>query len=550
MADAGGADAPRLDAARPDAPGTIDAPSPSDDTPILDTPTAMADAPSLDAPSTTDDVPVAIDAPVLFDTPVVMIDAPVVDAPPMTPDAPRPDAPRVDAPLPMCGMVGQVGGHCRTNMCTGVLRCQTEVLAMGGAVFTVRAGFGIEQGEPDPSAPGFYLEDLTPAATSDVPLPMATGSLCTQDCDAAAAVDPCGTCATCAQDIGTVGVLTTDLLYAAGTAPFAETGWCRADCAFDPAVSGAECPTGHTCSPSSRVCVESCVSSNECRFTFEETREGLFVTVIDATGATCGASGRCEWTHAGTESVGDLCDRNSDCTEDVGVCLRGGTCGEYDCATAVDTTIDSVCDGGRGICLGNGGHGASICVDGCSVEDDCNPGSTCIPLGGGMTAGPFRGYCLGICDEVRNDPDGTGPLIAADDVLWACRTGEACDQAAPTAGNLDPTGTCRPPCTVDGDCTGPAERCDTTLGFCRVPDQVCDAVDLTADCFLGQVCDLLAFPENLGLCVEPCTGDPDCAVGDRCLTTGGRRVCRTPCAAGCTTGEVCQAGYCEQMTVP
>ena len=47
------------------------------------------------------------------------------------------------------------------------------------------------------------------------------------------------------------------------------------------------------------------------------------------------------------------------------------------------------------------------------------------------------------------------------------------------------------------------------------------------------MCDLLAFPENLGLCVAPCAVDADCTTtGDVCVTTGGRNVCRQPCTTG------------------
>jgi len=88
-----------------------------------------------------------------------------------------------------------------------------------------------------------------------------------------------------------------------------------------------------------------------------------------------------------------------------------------------------------------------------------------------------------------------------------------------------------------------------TFGFCRVPDQVCSPDALDADCFLDQVCDLLGFEGNLGLCVDACTVDGDCATGDVCDTARG--VCRTPCtgtgAGVCTAPAArCQAGYCEQ----
>ena len=74
-------------------------------------------------------------------------------------------------------------------------------------------------------------------------------------------------------------------------------------------------------------------------------------------------------------------------------------------------------------------------------------------------------------------------MTAVDDVLYQCQTGEQCDNADPTATNLDPTGDCRVPCAMASDCTDrtPDEGnyCDIVagtspaFGFCRWLDQVC-----------------------------------------------------------------------------
>ena len=496
---------------------------------------------------------------------------------------PRPEV----GPTP-CGSVGSVGGHCRGGasgtcgtgfMCMNEIRDRTTM-----AMLTARSAFGIEQGASLDPDTGFYEEVPTAAAVpaDDVPLPIATGTLCTALCDASATTDTtCGMCATCSTDVGTTGLLLTWLFYAEADRPFDDaTGWCRADCTFDPNAAGAGCPgatsptamDAHTCSPASNVCVEGCISDNECRFSFEETREGLFVSVIDDTStAVCNpTTHRCDWTTTATETTGDPCETASDCTSDVGLCLNGGTCGEYGCGTAPDTMMGTfVCDGGRGVCLGNGGNNASICVAGCTTAADCNEGNACVPLGGGMTAGTFTGYCLGICDTDPTDPDGTGPMTVADDGLIVCGAGYQCDNGTVTADNLDPAGDCRVPCTTSADCTArtPDEGnyCDIVedsspaYGFCRWLDQVCNYQDLSADCYGGQVCDLLAFPENLGLCVAPCTdasGTNPCTGGDVCVTASGRNVCRQPCTTGgpaCPTGEICQGTapnqFCEQLTM-
>lgn len=484
------------------------------------------------------------------------------------PDTPVPDVPRPDAPI-TCGSLGTLGGHCRVDAC-GDGDCQPEILR-AGVPLSLRTAFGFEQAGALDVATGFYLA-VPPAMADparDVPLPIASGSLCTTRCDARTPAAGCGSCATCVDEVGTRGVLGTALLDM--TPAFGDdTGWCRADCTFDAATAGAACPApgtdgrgGHTCSPASNVCVEGCISDNECRFSIATTREGLAVAVVDdSIAATCDpVTRRCEWTRADATSVGDPCERSSDCAEDVGVCLNGGTCAEYECARAADTTADMRCDGGAGVCLNNGGNGASICVAGCTEPDDCNPGNTCIPFDGGTTAGPFTGYCVGICDARLDDPDGAGPLTTADDELWACPTGSSCDDPGPSPDDLDPVGRCRPTCTVDADCTtatpDDGDHCEIVAGsspaygFCRWTSQVCDHLDLSNDCYAGQVCDLLAWPENLGLCVDACSVDGDCDTGETCITAGGRNVCRTACVTGgtpCGAGMACQMGLCEQLT--
>jgi hypothetical protein len=344
------------------------------------------------------------------------------------------------------------------------------------------------------------------------------------------------------------------------------TGWCRADCEFDPATNGG-CPTGYTCSASGNVCVEACQSDTECQFSFEAQRDGTVVTVLDPTRGTCNTTtGRCDWTPTGTPHVGDPCEDSSDCAGGIGVCINGGTCATYTCPD-VEAAPSFNCDleGGmrNGLCLGNGDNFGSICIAGCNTADDCNPGNACLPLG--ATAGRFTGYCLGICDTVMSpaDPGPDGMMGTADDIadeIWNCGHGEECDMDPVTADDPDPTGTCRPPCTMATEATvcdtDMGERCEmlpspATFGFCRVPDQVCGNETLDADCHLGQVCDLLAFDGNAGLCVDRCEMDTDCDAGDTCDTARG--VCRTPCTGTgmgvCTPmTEVCRTGYCEQNT--
>jgi hypothetical protein len=482
-----------------------------------------------------------------------------------------PDAPRADTGAATCGSTGQVGGHCRDGMCAATLTCTEEFMFTGGD--SLRNIFDIPPGEEDPENPGFFRATDPVDMADDVSFQAFTGSLCSALCNTelefdetatSGELDTCGPCAACTTQINQLG-LAPSYIFLANTAagrPFGEnTGFCRANCTFNPDTNGG-CPTGYTCDPGSLVCVEACESNNECSFELQATRQGELVTILDPENGTCNlTTGRCE-SGTGTTSTGMACEGSGDCSEDVGVCLRGGVCGEYNCGFASDTSMtDGTCDGGAGICLGAGADNATLCYPGCDSPMDCVPGATCLPLttGSGMPVDPigpmgFTGVCLGICDTVPSDPDGSGPLTAADDDMIQCRPDEGCDMPLPTDDDEDPVGNCRPTCDADADCTteNAASRCDIPMGestgFCRIPDQICNE---TEDCILDQVCDQLAWEGNLGLCIAACDDNADCTSGDECDTERG--VCRTPCGTGlpdCVADvEVCQANYCEQLTM-
>lgn len=325
-----------------------------------------------------------------------------------------------------CGTRGVIGGTCDEGAC-GVATCQREVL-VDGARATL-ASLGVPVGEPDPDHPGFYRARATPDASDEVPVPIASGSLCTRRCDTTADEDACGVSATCSTEVGTLGFFRTPTLEP--DPPFGDaTGWCRADCSFDPATRGG-CIGTQTCSPASRVCVDGCVADVECQTTIVTTWDGARVSVRDTSAATCDAvTGRCRWTHDGEHSVGDACDDRTDCTADFGVCLNG-TCGELDCANASDTGADSGCDGGRGVCVATPTRGGSVCIAGCSTLDDCRAPSVCVPFATGTVVGGFTGYCAPRCDTVSS---------FADDVLVACRSTEVCDMPGRRSRRRIPTG--------------------------------------------------------------------------------------------------------------
>ena len=383
-----------------------------------------------------------------------------------------------------CGSVGGVGGNCRGAMdgiggtCPAGAACESEHFAdlATRTPPTFESALGVPIGEPDPDHPGFFRVAASPDPSQSLPIAIATGSLCTTVCDAAATFDSCGTCSSCTSSIGMRGVIRVPDLYGPAELPFGETtGWCRADCTFDPTSRDLNCPDGHTCSPDENVCVEGCRSDAECQAMIVPTWDGGRVSVIDPLAGTCDPSTlRCRWTRAATETVGDACVRDADCTEHVGRCLPGGMCAEVGCATASDTLpTTGVCDGGRGVCFANdGSNDASTCVAGCVRHEDCEPTNICVPLPDGATAGAFTGYCVAVCDTVASDPDGAGPLTDADDVLYPCRATERCDVPAATGETQDPDGTCRPPCSTDADCAPPA-RCELSASaggtVCRMP---------------------------------------------------------------------------------
>ncbi len=498
---------------------------------------------------------------------VIMVDVtPGTDTGTPPPDAGMRDTPDAFVTPATCGDNGQVGGHCRApdNACTAGYPCQDEIVPGE----SVRSIFGIEQGEPDPANPGYFREVTTPNPANDIPLAIATGGLCTAQCDGrigpptmAGAPDlDCTDCSSCSATIGQLGLFGTTSIFGTMGMYGDNTGMCRADCIFNPATNGG-CPSGYTCSAGENVCIEACSTDAECQFDLELTRQGLAVTTLDPANGTCNATtGRCDWTPTGEPHVGDVCESSRDCAADVGLCLRGGTCAELQCnVMGSDTeagTFNCDLEGGtrNGICLGFGGNNGAICIQGCNAAADCNPGNTCIPLG--TTAGRFMGYCLGICDIELNDPDGSGPLTTDDDEIFLCQAAERCDVAPSTPEEPDPSGTCRATCTDDGDCdAGLDERCEmvegTTpaYGFCRVPDQVCSPDGGDSDCYFDQVCDLLGVEGRLGLCVDACADDGDCDAGDECQVDRG--VCRTPCDSGNPCSDIaftCVAGLCEQAS--
>lgn len=478
-------------------------------------------------------------------------------------DAGTADTGTADAEPPgTCGDPGRTGGPCRRGACLDRLTCLEELTVMG-APLTARNGFGWGQAMADDDAnPTRWTTITPPSPANDVPIPFVPGSMCTQQCNDAAATDSCGSCAKCSQQLGEDGlglpawifIATADRMF--GT----DTGFCRAHCNFAIDTNGG-CPTGYTCDAFTNLCLEGCVNTNQCNAALIVTEELEYATwVIPTAGQTCDmTTRRCDWDGPADAHVGDACERQADCTSDIGVCLRGGTCAETQCnntAIAPDTEMGGICDGGRGICLGTGGNMGAVCVEGCTTSMDCNPGNACIPLldssGGPVTVGSFSGYCLGICDTV---------FSGGTDVTFNCRTGEQCDMPEPTADDMDPNGVCRETCDPAGTPTGcdADEICEQAgteaYGFCRPQGNIC--YDSTG-CYGTQICNNVLGAPTFGRCVDPCdvaAVPPDCTAPAVCVDSGTLMgLCAEPCTSPttCGMGRTCQipagmtAGYCVE----
>ncbi len=457
----------------------------------------------------------------------------------------------------LCGGPGQVGGNCARGMCTSGLQCMSFPDGL-----TARENLYIPQAVAnDPRNPRSFTPILDPIRDDDIPLVFATGSLCTGQCNVSAPVDMCGSCAKCFNRMGSDPLgLFVGIYIPREEHRFAsdDVGICRAHCTFDPFGPG-DCPGGHTCDPATNLCVESCISDSQCQSALVITEDGNHGTWrIPSAEAFCNSTtGRCDWDAPPNAHVGDACGDMSDCTEGMGACLRGGTCGEFQCnrpSLAPDSS-DGVCDGNRGVCLGTGANDSAICIQGCNTSNDCLPGNSCNRLidedGTPRTAGSFSGFCFGTCDTVNS-----GMINGLPDQLSDCRSGEACDMPPEVAGT-DPNGTCRPTCNPSGPnpcrsgetCVGVSGR---SYGFCRKLDDFC-VRDGAQDCYAGRICDNATGTSTLGRCVTPCTSSAQCTTGV-CVTTAGHRLrglCAEPCtSASCGTGRVCEftagtsSGYC------
>jgi hypothetical protein len=370
----------------------------------------------------------------------------------------------------------------------------------------------------------------------------------------------------------------------------ADTGICRLDCTFDPATRGAECPDeAFTCDRFGGVCIEACTSDNECNTAYGATYDGELVTLVNHMHADhCNmTTGRCEPVDMGTAAavVGTHCESAADCAPTKGICLNGGHCAEFGCATP-----GAVCGGTAsaplGICLNVNGtsHSQALCLQGCTTANDCGAGNVCAGLmdaaGNPGMIGPFGGYCIGVCDSDSaciasesctdyNTIDATSGAVTANNGRCVPRctdvgsvgTGGANSCATDEWCSPDATNTAGTPCQSMADCASHAPFTMCSFGVCRssVPTfgqctplgAFCGDSNSNhllphqGDCATTQVCDeTLATPHSDtgavdrevfgdGHCTNPCTTTADCTgypTGSVCVTTGAYAgLCRVPC---------------------
>jgi hypothetical protein len=162
-------------------------------------------------------------------------------------------------------------------------------------------------------------------------------------------------------------------------------------------------------------------------------------------------------------------------------CVSDASCGDLGCLLPEETGVP---------------HG--LCTANCLEDADCPDGGVC------LSDGIEEGICLEGCTP---GPVGIGELKCHDRPDMTCTylylpTGEAC--------------------TVDADCPGADELCDTE-GECRSPSTACfPQCGNNGDCPTGMFCD----PDG-GACVEEePTGDPD---GVACDPEAAEETCLGRC---------------------
>lgn len=502
--------------------------------------------------------------------PIEVVDGGPIDAAPDD-DVGR-DASTPPGPDAACGSgTGQIGDHCRSGA-TAACASGSDCIDLSARSHDVESVFGYRQGGDDDVAhPGYPLARDVVDPLASAPFNAAAGTLCAAQCDASLRTDPCGACTSCETTLTQMPLVAAfggaRVLFGTAAAYGASTGVCRLDCTWSPTSRGDECPSEMACDAFGSVCIEACTTDNECNTNYGVTYEGEVVTVLDtAHPRACNpTTGRCEDVGTTGASVGDACESSDACAPGTGVCLAGGRCAEFGCASP-DTSA-STCASGAGVCLSvnQTSHPQTLCLQGCAASSDCGAGNVCTPFGGGFAIGAFTGYCLGICH--------------ADD---ECIGSEACTDGTTvdaTGATVATPGQCVPRCTGVGEVGAASGGCDATemcvadhagaaYGHCAPADHFCGEPDTRSlpaadpECATGWVCDelLAGLPAQHelvadGHCTPACASDADCTGATTCVLAGALAgLCRDACTSDtdCTAPRVCDTtlGACVEAAPP
>lgn len=328
------------------------------------------------------------------------------------------------------------------------------------------------------------------------------------------------------------------------------------------------CASGF-CDPAGNLC--QCNEDTDCPGGFS-CDVGLTPNQCVPTGCGDGSEGVGEGCDDGNLNNGDGC--NAQCLKELGQpCTTGPVCASGFCDAMICACNENVDCPGVQLCNtsanpnacvnpGCGNHVLELnegCDDGNTVSNDGCTSACLLELGEACTASSAcaSGACAAIdaicvCDENADCPTGTPVCkLAADPnlcVVAGCgngvlEMGEACDDDNTTNGDG-----CNGGCLLEigQSCPGGSNTCAS--GFCDPVGTVC-ACDTNADCFMGQLCNLLAAPN---LCVNPGCGNGVVESSEACddnnMTDGDgcTGACLLEMGRSCPGGSMtCASGFCD-----
>ncbi|MBI5548694.1 MAG: hypothetical protein HY901_32840 [Deltaproteobacteria bacterium] len=202
--------------------------------------------------------------------------------------------------------------------------------------------------------------------------------------------------------------------------------------------------------------------------------------------------------------------------------LGDGVCGKA-CATDLDC--------GEARCVfAQGLTSTGLCAMGCTGNEDCAAGHSCVALeSGGGRCLPGTG-----CDPATSGPDAL--CLAAEALEDGGLAPVPCFARAPSclAGLACLRRTT--PSLMEGTCVGQASSCDPALQSGCAPTETCRPIGAPVILGHAAVCDPRSGP---ALADDACNGDTECAPGLACRD----QVCRAFCKPG--TEGACGGGFCS-----